>query len=147
MASDPVLNRPQMIAFCEREARVACGAWPAQDHEQAAKFLAIAQALQEDTRIRLEAVTQERDQLLEQLTGKASDAAIVPRLRQLWLQLRHALDPVPFNERKQEFFCRACRYHDPLGDAGGKLHDDDCPLRAFEKVLLEELAARVREGA
>jgi hypothetical protein len=35
---------------------------------------------------------------------------------------------VSFNEGKQEFFCRVCRYRDPLGPDGNKLHDDACPL-------------------
>lgn len=41
---------------------------------------------------------------------------------------------VPFNERKQELFCRVCRYRDPLVD-GTKLHDDNCPLLALAKAF------------
>lgn len=39
---------------------------------------------------------------------------------------------VSFHEGKQEFFCRVCRYRDPLGPAGTKLHDDNCPLLVVE---------------
>jgi hypothetical protein len=41
---------------------------------------------------------------------------------------------VDFNERKQEFFCKVCRYRDPLGPDGNKLHDDNCPLLEMAKA-------------
>ena len=62
-----------------------------------------------------------------------------------------ALRIVDFNERKQEFFCRACRYRDPLID-GNKLHDDNCPwveyVHEFKKLLdgLSQLTAREPQG-
>ena len=37
---------------------------------------------------------------------------------------------IGFNEAKQELYCRICRYRDPLGPDGHKLHDDDCELLA-----------------
>lgn len=51
-----------------------------------------------------------------------------------------------FNERTQEWWCRVCRYKDPLGT---KLHDDACPIYelhgAWEEALkpIEEVTARV----
>lgn len=42
---------------------------------------------------------------------------------------------VPFNERTQEFFCKVCRYRDPLGPDGNKLHDDHCPFLAVLDLL------------
>ncbi len=42
---------------------------------------------------------------------------------------------VDFNERKQEFFCKVCRYRDPLGPDGNKLHDDNCPLLEMAKAV------------
>jgi hypothetical protein len=41
---------------------------------------------------------------------------------------------VTFNERKQEFFCTVCRYRDPLGPDGNKLHDDACPVLEMAKA-------------
>jgi len=35
---------------------------------------------------------------------------------------------VDFNERRQVFICTVCRYRDPLGDEGTKLHADECPI-------------------
>lgn len=46
-----------------------------------------------------------------------------------------AMRLVDFNERKQEFWCRVCRYRDPLRDAGNKLHDDNCPYKAFVEAM------------
>jgi hypothetical protein len=48
---------------------------------------------------------------------------------------------VPFNEGKQEFFCRVCRYRDPLGPDGGKLHDDNCPLLELLNICESATAA------
>lgn len=48
---------------------------------------------------------------------------------------------VPFNERKQEFYCYVCRYRDPLGPDGNKLHDDNCPLLAVLTALEESQSA------
>jgi hypothetical protein len=45
-----------------------------------------------------------------------------------------AMNLVDFNERKQEFWCRVCRYRDPL-HGGSKLHDDNCPYREFVAVM------------
>jgi hypothetical protein len=42
---------------------------------------------------------------------------------------------VPFNERKQESFCRVCRYHDPLGPDGNRLHDEACPLMELHRAI------------
>jgi hypothetical protein len=47
-----------------------------------------------------------------------------------------ALHLVDFNERTQEFFCRVCRYRDPLLD-GEKLHADHCDYVAVLAVLNE----------
>lgn len=50
-----------------------------------------------------------------------------------------ALRIVDFNEQRQQFFCRACRYRDPLGPDGNKLHDDNCPwvhyVNTFKRLL------------
>lgn len=54
-------------------------------------------------------------------------------LKTAWQLLRASL--VPFNERKQEFFCRVCRYRDPLGPDGNKLHDDDCLVLAMSNAM------------
>ena len=56
--------------------------------------------------------------------------SFVEQIKQVLL-CAEALRIVDFNERKQEFFCRACRYRDPLGPDGNKLHDDNCPWVEF----------------
>jgi hypothetical protein len=62
----------------------------------------------------------------------------IARLVQEVQTAAEALRIVDFNERKQEFFCRACRYRDPLVD-GNRLHDDNCPwveyVQTFKRLL------------
>ena len=55
------------------------------------------------------------------------------RLKELIRVLNSTL--VPFSERKQEFFCTVCRYRDPLGPDGNKLHADNCPLAAVMDAI------------
>jgi hypothetical protein len=62
-----------------------------------------------------------------------------------------ALRIVDFNERQQRFYCRACRYRDPLVN-GNKLHDDDCPwvhyVQSFKELLdaIEPELAKADKG-
>jgi hypothetical protein len=49
-------------------------------------------------------------------------------------------DLVPFHERKQELFCKVCRYRDPLGPDGNKLHDENCSLLALHGAVEKTLA-------
>jgi hypothetical protein len=73
---------------------------------------------------------------------QSAKAELVSALRALLVKAEHrfrALGLVDFNERKQEFFCRVCRYRDPLSD-GEKLHDDRCPYLAVVAAF-NELAA------
>lgn len=57
--------------------------------------------------------------------------------------LKEALEAcrvVDFHERKQEFFCRVCRYRDPLVN-GTKLHDDSCPWLEVVTIMESLLSA------
>lgn len=68
----------------------------------------------------------------------ASENKLVPSIVALVLEATaaaEAMNLVDFNERKQEFWCRVCRYRDPLGPSGDKLHDDNCPYRAFVQAM------------
>jgi hypothetical protein len=47
-----------------------------------------------------------------------------------------------FNERKQEAWCRICRYKDPLGT---KLHDSDCPIYELHAAWEEAIVSPKRE--
>lgn len=53
---------------------------------------------------------------------------VVDEMRVEWNALYSTL--TPFNERKQESFCRVCRYRDDT-----MLHDPNCPLRGFDKLF------------
>jgi hypothetical protein len=54
----------------------------------------------------------------------------------------NALD---FNETRQIWFCTVCRYRDPLGDKGTRLHADECPI--YKLHAAADVAAPLIEPA
>lgn len=80
-------------------------------------------------------VDERTDSPLPVTTAPTNEA--VPSLAELVVEATTAAEAmrlVDFSERKQEFFCRVCRYKDPLHN-GTKLHDDDCPYKAFVEAM------------
>jgi len=78
----------------------------------------------------IDGITERVTEIVSELDAKTQQLAAIAKAFE---PLRATF--VPFNSAKQEFFCRVCRYRDPLGPDGTKLHDDNCPMLAMLEAL------------
>lgn len=64
-------------------------------------------------------------------------------------RLREAIElvlarQVDFNEKKQEFFCRACRYRDPIGE---RLHHPSCSIYELHAAYEEAMRGKQEQAS